>query len=107
MNIFVSYFHSVDYSIIFIFITKTNTSIQNATIIADNRYRYPKEMGILKCIKSPSDFTLGHIVARIQKKHTELQAKIDRKKKAEKEWFDNKYQSSINNGGNHSNGNTR
>jgi hypothetical protein len=53
-------------------------------------------MGILVSIKSPSDFTLSHIVSRIQKKQTELQSKIDRKKKAEREWFDNKYQPQVN-----------
>jgi ethanolamine-phosphate cytidylyltransferase len=64
----------------------------------DDRYRYPKEMGIYTTIQSPSEFKLEHIVGRIQKKHVELQAKIDRKKKAEREWFENKYQSN-NNGG--------
>lgn len=58
----------------------------------DDRYRYPREMGIFHTIQSPSEFKLDHIVARIQKKHVELQAKIDRKKKAEREWFDSKYQ---------------
>eukprot|EP00569_Conticribra_weissflogii_P005104 CAMPEP_0171342984 /NCGR_PEP_ID=MMETSP0878-20121228/15927_1 /TAXON_ID=67004 /ORGANISM="Thalassiosira weissflogii, Strain CCMP1336" /LENGTH=542 /DNA_ID=CAMNT_0011845807 /DNA_START=17 /DNA_END=1642 /DNA_ORIENTATION=- len=72
-----------------------------------DRYRYPKEMGILASIKSPSTFTLGNIVSRIQKKQTELQAKIERKKKAEREWFDNKYSTSISNGGDNSNGNSK
>mmetsp|Transcript_30102 Transcript_30102/g.64560 ORF Transcript_30102/g.64560 Transcript_30102/m.64560 type:complete len:544 (+) Transcript_30102:38-1669(+) len=71
------------------------------------RYRYPKEMGILASIKSPSTFTLGNIVSRIQNKQTELQAKIERKKKAEREWFDNKYSTSISNGGDNSNGNSK
>jgi ethanolamine-phosphate cytidylyltransferase len=62
----------------------------------DDRYRYPKEMGIYTTIQSPSEFKLEHIVGRIQKKHVELQAKIDRKKKAEREWFENKYQSNNN-----------
>lgn len=64
-------------------------------------------MGILASIKSPSTFTLGNIVSRIQKKQTELQAKIERKKKAEREWFDNKYSTSISNGGDNSNGNSK
>mmetsp|Transcript_11521 Transcript_11521/g.22292 ORF Transcript_11521/g.22292 Transcript_11521/m.22292 type:complete len:544 (+) Transcript_11521:52-1683(+) len=72
-----------------------------------DRYRYPKEMGILASIKSPSTFTLGNIVSRIQNKQTELQAKIERKKKAEREWFDNKYSTSISNGGDNSNGNSK
>jgi len=58
----------------------------------DDRYRYPREMGIFATIQSPSHFKLENIVSRIQKKHAELQMKIDRKKKSEREWFENKYQ---------------
>merc|ERR1712194_220937 len=57
----------------------------------NDRYRHPKEMGIFKIIQSPSDFKLGDILSRIQKKQVEFQNKIDRKKKTEREWFDNKY----------------
>jgi ethanolamine-phosphate cytidylyltransferase len=57
----------------------------------DERYRYPREMGILTAIKSPLDFKLVNILSRIQKKQAELQSKIERKKKAEREWFNNKY----------------
>jgi hypothetical protein len=32
------------------------------------------------------------IIHRIQKKQEEFQKKIERKKKAEREWFENKYQ---------------
>mmetsp|Transcript_3787 Transcript_3787/g.8339 ORF Transcript_3787/g.8339 Transcript_3787/m.8339 type:complete len:552 (-) Transcript_3787:75-1730(-) len=71
------------------------TESDDSSSLAD-RYHYPKDMGILVSIKSPSDFTLSHIVSRIQKKQTELQSKIDRKKKAEREWFDNKYQPQVN-----------
>jgi glycerol-3-phosphate cytidylyltransferase-like family protein len=69
----------------------------------DDRYRYPREMGIFRTVNSPSDFKLENIVSRIQKKHAELQRKIDRKKKAEREWFENKYQNgdkNCDNGGN-------
>lgn len=59
---------------------------------SDDRYRYPEQMGMLTAIKSPSSFKLGDILSRIQLKQTEFQNKIDRKKKAEREWFDNKYQ---------------
>jgi ethanolamine-phosphate cytidylyltransferase len=65
---------------------------------SDDRYRYPMEMGIFTTIKSPSDFKLENIVSRIQKKHVELQRKIDRKKKAEREWFEKKYQNGEKNG---------
>jgi hypothetical protein len=49
-------------------------------------------MGIFTIIPSPSEFRLDNILSRIQKKQTELQRKIDRKKRAEREWFDSKYQ---------------
>ena len=49
-------------------------------------------MGLFTIIPSPSDFKLDNILSRIQKKQAELQRKIDRKKRAEREWFDNKYQ---------------
>lgn len=62
----------------------------------DDRYRYPKEMGIYTTIQSPSDFKLDCIISRIQKKQTEYQNKIDRKKKAEREWFDNKFHQQTN-----------
>lgn len=66
----------------------------------DDRYRYPREMGIFRTVNSPSDFKLENIVSRIQNKHAELQRKVDRKKKAEREWFDNKYQNGDKNSGN-------
>ena len=75
-----------------------HNNVSSGSNYFDDRYRYPKEMGLYTTIQSPSEFKLEHIVGRIQKKHVELQAKIDRKKKAEREWFENKYQSN-NNGG--------
>lgn len=49
-------------------------------------------MGIFETVKSPSEFTLQNILSRIQEKQAVFQAKILRKKQAEREWFDNKYQ---------------
>lgn len=68
------------------------TESDDSSISFDDRYRYPKEMGIFTTINSPSDFKLNIILSRIQKKQAQFQSKIDRKKKAEREWFDNKYQ---------------
>lgn len=70
----------------------TESDDSSTDVSFDDRYRYPKEMGIFTSIKSPSEFKLRNIVSRIQKKQAEFQSKIDRKKRAEKEWFDNKYQ---------------
>jgi len=61
-------------------------------INVDDRFRFPREMGIVREIKSPSDFKLQNIIERIQTKQAEFQSKIERKKRAEREWFDNKYQ---------------
>lgn len=58
---------------------------------SDERYNCPREMGIFTIIKSPIDFKLVNILSRIQKKQAELQSKIERKKKAEREWFNNKF----------------
>jgi len=66
----------------------------------DDRYRFPKEMGIFTTIQSPSEFKLHNILSRIQKKQAEFQKKIERKKRAEREWFDNKYQNGDKNASN-------
>ena len=55
------------------------------------RYAVPKEMGIYKVIASPSDFNLSHIVNRIQENQKVFQAKLERKIKQEKEYYDNRY----------------
>jgi len=58
---------------------------------SEDRYRFPKEMGMFTTIQSPNDFKLDNILSRIQKKQDHFKAKIDKKKKAEREWFDNKH----------------
>lgn len=70
----------------------------------DDRYRYAKEMGIFSTMQSPSEFKLGNILSRIQLKQTEFQSKIDRKKKAERERFDNKWHKNGEKNGSSSNG---
>ena len=57
----------------------------------DGRYDHMRKMGIFKTIESPSNFKLTSILTRIRKKQDHFQAKIDRKKRAEREWFDNKH----------------
>ena len=49
-------------------------------------------------IKSPSEFKLEDLLSRMQKKQAQFQEKINRKKRAEREWFDNKYQMGEKNG---------
>ena len=61
-------------------------------------------MGIFSTMQSPSEFKLGNILSRIQLKQTEFQSKIDRKKKAERERFDNKWHKNDEKNGSSSNG---
>jgi len=55
------------------------------------RYKFPREEGILHTLISPSKFTLSDILVRIKKNQEEFQAKIDRKKKVEQEYYNVKY----------------
>ena len=57
----------------------------------DQRYKHVKEAGKLKVIKSPSDFSLGKILQRIQRNQAHFQSKFERKNKQEKEHFEQKY----------------
>ena len=51
------------------------------------RYRCPKELGIFTTIRSSTDFNLGSVVSRIQANQKVFDAKIARKKKAEKDFY--------------------
>lgn len=55
------------------------------------RYKCPKEAGIFTMIESPSNFKLGSIVRRIRKNQDAFQAKVDRKMKAENDFYKDKY----------------
>mmetsp|Transcript_1996 Transcript_1996/g.3032 ORF Transcript_1996/g.3032 Transcript_1996/m.3032 type:complete len:294 (+) Transcript_1996:2-883(+) len=55
------------------------------------RYAVAKEAGVFKTIDSPTDFSLGHILSRIKQNHSVFQAKFDRKKKQEDEYYDERY----------------
>lgn len=54
-------------------------------------YRYAKEAGIYVEITPPSKFNLAKIVSRIQANQTAFQEKIARKKKAENDFYNTKY----------------
>jgi ethanolamine-phosphate cytidylyltransferase len=54
-------------------------------------YRYAKEAGIYVEIIPPSKFNLAKIVSRIQANQTAFQEKIARKKKAENDFYNTKY----------------
>lgn len=56
-----------------------------------NRYEYVKEAGIFVELESPRKFTLSSIIDRIQANQAKFQAKIAKKKKAESEYYEAKY----------------
>jgi len=56
-----------------------------------DRYRFVKSAGIFKEMPSPTKFTLTSIVDRIQANQNVFQAKIAKKKKAEADFYDEKY----------------
>jgi len=61
----------------------------------DERYHYVKEAGIYKEIQSPTDFSLSTILHRIQSNQQMFQVKIAKKKKAESEYYKEKYKELI------------
>jgi len=64
----------------------------------DERYHYVKKAGIYTEIQSPTDFTLSTILQRIQSNQQTFQVKIAKKKKAENEYYREKYKGSISQG---------
>ena len=63
----------------------------NSSDNMQERYAIPIQMDILKQVSSPSEFSLTHILTRIQKNQEAFQKKIDKKMKAEQEFYDKKY----------------
>lgn len=55
----------------------------------ENMYAYPKKIGILTVIDSPSSFNLSQIFQRIRENQEAFQAKFDRKMRAEADFFEN------------------
>eukprot|EP00548_Thalassiothrix_antarctica_P005682 CAMPEP_0194139184 /NCGR_PEP_ID=MMETSP0152-20130528/8908_1 /TAXON_ID=1049557 /ORGANISM="Thalassiothrix antarctica, Strain L6-D1" /LENGTH=375 /DNA_ID=CAMNT_0038836961 /DNA_START=251 /DNA_END=1378 /DNA_ORIENTATION=- len=56
-----------------------------------NRFSFPKEIGILNTIPSPSEFNLSSIIQRIHENQNIFEAKYKHKLKAEQEYHDAKY----------------
>jgi len=57
----------------------------------EDRYKYAKEADIYRDLPSPTNFGLGSIISRIQANQQMFQAKIAKKKKAENEYYSDKY----------------
>ncbi|CAM9720686.1 unnamed protein product [Phaeothamnion confervicola] len=62
-------------------------------------YRVPREMGIFHELESPSTLTVSEIVGRIQKNEALFQRKFARKKIAEDEYYNKRYNLGSENGG--------
>jgi ethanolamine-phosphate cytidylyltransferase len=56
------------------------------------RYAVPKEQSIYTVVDSPTDFSLEDIMDRIAANQVAFQQKIDKKKKKENEYYDDRYQ---------------
>ena len=57
----------------------------------EDRYRFVKKAGIFVELPSPTKFTLSNIIDRIQANQAAFQEKIAKKKKAEAEYYEEKY----------------
>jgi ethanolamine-phosphate cytidylyltransferase len=66
----------------------------------NERYHHAKAAGKYKRIESPSQFKLKNIVNRIHRNQEAFQAKFERKKKAENDFYNAKYGPSSSNGSN-------
>jgi hypothetical protein len=69
----------------------TNSTIDKTQIQRKERYKYAINNGIYTEIERPTDFNLSSIVERIQENQAVFQAKIAKKKKAEAEFYEEKY----------------
>lgn len=62
------------------------------------RYEHARAANIFTVIESPSSFKIEHIMKRIQRNQEVFQAKFDRKKKLEDQFYEEKYRESASNG---------
>ena len=69
----------------------TNSDQFGNGISSSDRYKYVKEAGIFNEIQSPVDFNLSSVLNRIQANQQSFQAKIAKKKKAESDFYSEKY----------------
>lgn len=60
-------------------------------IVNNDRYSFVINAGIFTELPSPKKFTISNIVDRIQANQKVFQAKITKKKKAEVEYYEDKY----------------
>lgn len=70
-------------------------NLDDVSSTGEDRYRFAKKLGIFKELESRNKFTLASIVERIQANQAMFQAKITRKKKAEAEFYQDKYKKEV------------
>lgn len=56
----------------------------------EERYQYPKNAGILEIVDTPCQFQLQKVIKRIRDNQEAFQAQVERKTKAETEFFTEK-----------------
>jgi len=57
----------------------------------EERYAYPMEAGLFTKLDSPSDFNISTIMRRIQENQERFKAKIQKKKEAEADYYNDRY----------------
>ena len=57
----------------------------------EERYSHPMEAGIFTILDSPSDFNISTIMRRIQENQERFKAKIQKKKQAEADYYNDRY----------------
>ncbi len=72
-------------------IVGTRSDKFDSTNAGKDRFRFAKKLGIFKTLESPMKFTLASIIERIQANQATFQAKITKKKKAESDFYKEKY----------------
>ena len=64
----------------------------------DIRYKHAKAANVFTVLESPSSFKIENILTRIQRNQEVFQAKFERKKKLEDQYYEEKYGESASNG---------
>jgi ethanolamine-phosphate cytidylyltransferase len=73
-----------------------SSDLGNSRVDSDTRFGYAKKMGIFSVIPSPSDFSMGSIVQRIQRNQEVFQARFEKKMACESSFYQEKHQSTGN-----------
>jgi len=72
-------------------VVRSTGAIDQISSTDEDRFSFPKEVGIIQTVLSPSDFNLASIIQRIHENQNIFEAKYERKIKAEQEYHNAKY----------------